>query len=440
MTAAAWTNWSGSVAASGAILRPRDETELARGLASAKGPVRPIGSGHSFTPLCETSGTLVDLSALPTGVIRASAETGEAEVWAGTPIWALGPALHAHGLALPNQGDIDRQTLAGAMGTGTHGTGLTLGAIPTFVTGLTLVTAAGRILDVDARNEAEVSESARLSLGSMGVVSRVRLKLARSYGLSERSYTLAAEEGLRRLEELAGSHRHFEFFWFPYADRLVVKTLDMAEAGGRVAHDADAMRARGLRRSGEERLFEAACRVVRRVPRLSAPLHRRFTASMAASETRPGRVRWSFETFPSARTVRFNEMEYSVPRERAADAIRAVVDRIRRDRLPTAFPIEFRFVKGDDVWLSPFFGRDSATISVHQHRLMDPGPLFRACEDVLRGFEGRPHWGKMHALTADDLSALYPRFADFNRVRAKLDPDGRFESSYIRRILGSVRG
>jgi FAD-linked oxidoreductase len=433
-----WSNWSGGVTAAPVlILAPRSEEELAAALVNAPGPIRPAGSGHSFTPLCESTGTLVDLRHL-SGVISADPASGEAWVRAGTPVWALGPALHAHGLALPNQGDIDRQTIAGAVSTGTHGTGLTLGNLSSLVTGVTLVTHTGLVLTLDRDNDRQAFEAARLSLGALGVITRLRLKLVASYGLTEASYALDAGEALSRLGELAAAHRHFEFFWFPYADKVVVKTLDVAPAPPPAPPaDAEKMFARGERRSGEENLFESACRAVRWAPFLSAMLHRRFTASMAASETRPGRVRWSFETFASARTVRFNEMEYAVPRAAAAETMRTLVARIRKDRLPTAFPIEFRFVKGDDVWLSPASGGDVATISVHQYARMDQSRYFNACEAVFRAHGGRPHWGKMHGLTAEQLGALYPRLGDFNRVRGRLDPDGRMLTPYLRGLLGA---
>ncbi len=431
-----WSNWSGGVTATPqAVWRPRDEAELAGLLRGFAGPVRPAGSGHSFTPLCASSGVIVSLENM-SGLIEVFPETREAELWAGTPVYAVGPLLHPHGLALANQGDIDRQTLGGAIGTGTHGTGLTLGSLATMVTGVTLVTAGGDILTLNRNSEPKLFEAARLSVGSMGVVTRFRLKLIPSFALSEQSYAAAADAILDDLERLAETHRHFEFFWFPYADQVVVKTLDVWQGEPPTqAMDIPAMKARGERISRDDKLFGMICRVVKAAPRMSGYFHRLLTRQMAAGEARPGRVRWSWETFPSARSTRFNEMEYAVPRERAAAAIRAVVARIRKDRIGTAFPIEFRFVQGDDVWLSPFHGRDSATISVHQYAGMDQGPLFRACEEVLRGFEGRPHWGKQHNLTGRDFAWMYPEWRRFQAARQRLDPAGKFVSPYLHRLF-----
>jgi FAD-linked oxidoreductase len=431
-----WSNWSGGVKATpAAIWRPHSEAELAGLIKTSGGPIRPAGSGHSFTPLCASSGAIVSLEHM-TGVIAANQATGEAEVWAGTPVYAVGPLLHAHGLALPNQGDIDRQTLGGAIGTGTHGTGLTLGSLSTMVTGVTLVTGQGEVLTLDGSNDPELFEAARVSYGALGVITRFRLKLAPSFALSEASYVADADTILNQLEELAAKQRHFEFFWFPYADRVVVKTLDVAEGiRPERAHDIPTMKARGERVSRDEKLFAMICRSVRFLPWTSAWFHRLLTNQMAAGEAKPGRVRWSWETFPSARTTRFNEMEYAVPRADAGAAIRALVARIRKDRIPTAFPIEFRYVKGDDLWLSPFHGRDSATLSVHQHASMDQWTLFRAAEEVCRGFDGRPHWGKQHTLKAADFAQIYPRWADFQAARRRADPAGKFLSPYLKGLL-----
>lgn len=429
-----WSNWSGGVTSRGAVAHPASEAELADALRKATGPVRPAGTGHSFTPLCGSPGMVVKLDNM-TGLIAADREAMSAELWAGTPVYAVGPLLHPHGIALSNQGDIDRQTLGGAIGTGTHGTGTQLGSLSTMVGGVTLVTSSGDILSADVNSDPDLYQSARLSLGALGVITRFRLNLVSSFALNEMSYAAPATDILPTIAALGAAHRHFEFFWFPYADQLIVKTLDAAQASpARVLSVAD-MLARGERRSREDKLFEMICKTVRRLPPSSKYFHRLLTRQMASTEARPGRVRWSWETFPSARNTRFNEMEYAVPAERGAEAIKAVVDRVRKERIPTAFPFEFRFVKGDDVWLSPFYGRDSATISVHQYATMDQSRLFKACEEVFRSFGGRPHWGKQHSLGAKEFASIYPKWEDFQAVRRRVDPDGKMLSSYLREIM-----
>lgn len=432
-----WSNWSGGVTAAPAqIWRPRGEDELAALIRGFDGPIRPAGSGHSFTPLCASPGAVVSLENM-SGLIGASPDRMEAELWAGTPVYAVGPLLHPFGMALSNQGDIDRQTLGGAICTGTHGTGVSLGSLSTMVTGVTLVTGAGEILALDRNNDPEFFESARLSLGALGVVTRFRLKLVPSFALNERSYAAPAEKILGDLQAMGEAHRHFEFFWFPYADQVVVKTLDVAAATPERVLDIAAMKARGERVSRDARLFGLISETVKRIPRASAYFHRLLTRQMAAGEARPGRVRWSWETFPSARTTRFNEMEYAVPGARGAEAISAIVERLRKERIATAFPFEFRFVQGDDVWLSPFHARDSVTISVHQYATMDQTRLFSACEEVFRGLGGRPHWGKQHSLAAPELAQIYPKFQDFQAARRRADPRGRMLTPYMRELFES---
>ncbi|MCC6920903.1 MAG: FAD-binding protein, partial [Alphaproteobacteria bacterium] len=432
---AGWSNWSGDVTASPqAVWRPQNEQELAGLIRGVAGPIRPAGSGHSFTPLCASNGAIVSLENM-TGLIEVWPDRQEAELWAGTPVYAVGPLLHPHGLALANQGDIDRQTLGGAIGTGTHGTGIGFGSLSTMVTGVTLVTGSGEILTADRNNDPDLFDAARVSYGSLGVITRFRLKLVSSYALSEASYVEEAGKVLEKLEELAAAHRHFEFFWFPYSDKVVVKTLDIAPEKPERALDISAMKARGERVSSDSVTFDRICRVVKWLPWTSAFFHRLLTSQMAKGEAKPGRVRWSWETFPSPRTTRFNEMEFSVPHAKAADAIRAVVARIRAERIPTAFPIEFRFVKGDDIWLSPFSGRDSATLSVHQYHAMDQWPLFKACQEEFLKFEGRPHWGKQHTLTGRDFLWLYPEWRRFQSVRQRVDPENKFVSPYLRTLF-----
>lgn len=433
-TTAGWSNWSGGVRATGGVLRPRDEAELAQLMRTTEGPVRPAGTGHSFTPLCASSRAIVDLS-LMSGLIEARPDRLEAELWAGTPIYAVGPLLHAHGMALANQGDIDRQTLGGAIGTGTHGTGAELGSLASMVTGATLVSPSGEILNLDRSNDPEAFECARLSLGSLGVITRLRLKLVPSFALKEMGFPGKMTDMLPKLGEAAGIHRHFEFFWFPYADRAAMKMLDIADVEPERVLAIPAMQARGDRRSRDDTWFELICKIVRILPWSSEYFHRFLTRQMSATETRPGRTRWSWEAFPSARTTRFNEMEYAVPAERGPEAIKAVVDLVRKERIPTAFPFEYRYVQRDDVWLSPFYGRDSATISVHQYASMDQTRLFRACEEVFLSFDGRPHWGKQHSLGAKDFARIYPHWEDFQRTRRRIDPAGKMLTPYMRELM-----
>lgn len=432
---ASWRNWSGSVSCRPRrILHPASEAELAAALPRARPPVRVAGSGHSFTPLCATDGTLVLLDRLA-GLIDHDADSHAATVFAGTPISLLGGLLYERGMGLVNQGDIDRQAIGGAVGTGTHGTGERLGSLSSAVNGLRLVCPDGEIIDCNADSDSDVFGPARLSLGALGIVTRLRLKCRHAYKLAEREWTMRAEDVLDAFDILASRHRHFEFFWFPYADRVICKALDETDEPAPKplgTGEGDAM-------SGRDRLamllFEAAWRI----PFLSAPIQRLFTGELAkALPTAPpesGKVRWSHEAFPSPRPIRFNEMEYALPRERGLAALRELASLIRQRRLRTAFPIEVRTVAADDIWLSPFQGRDSLTVAVHQYRKQPYKDYFREAEAVFRAYGGRPHWGKLHTLTLGDASTLYPHWQAFQAVRERLDPEGRMLNPHLKAVF-----
>ncbi len=430
---ASWSNWSGHVRGEPQrIARPETEAELAAALRDGVGPVRVVGSGHSFTPLGETNGTLISLDAL-TGVVSADAGALTATVKAGTKIHALGRPLFDLGVGLKNQGDIDRQSIGGAVGTGTHGTGPTLGSISAEVKGFRLVTASGEVLDCSASSNADVFEAGRVSFGTLGVMSEITLGVRKAYKLHEKNWVMPLTECCRDIAKLKEQHRHFEFFWFPHADGVVSKTLDEAEDQVAAPLTSEQMFARGARVSSDQRAFKIGCEIARVVPALSARVQRFFTnASMGASS----RTRWAHEIFPSARTVRFNEMEYAVPAANGVDCIREIAEAIVVKRIAGVFPIEFRYVKADDIWLSPFYKRDAVTISVHQYNRQPFEPLFNVAEAIFRRYGGRPHWGKLHSLKFAELERLYPRWNDYLALRRRLDPDDKLPNSYLRQVFG----
>lgn len=429
-----WANWSGWVKCSPQrISRPASEAELAAAVRDGPGPVRVVGSGHSFTALGESSGTVILLDAMQ-GVIATDAASHTARVQAGTKIHALGRPLFDAGLALKNQGDIDRQAIAGAVGTGTHGTGPTLGSLSAEVKGFRLVTAAGEVLDCSASSNAEVWEAGRVSFGSLGVMSEITLGLRPKYKLRERNWVMPAEECWRDLAALRDKHRHFEFFWFPHADGVVAKSLEETDEAVGAPLTSEQMAARGERVSADQRTFKYGCEVARFLPFLSGRLQRLFTnASMGAST----RARWSHEIFPSPRNVKFNEMEYAVPAANGVDCIREIAEVIRNRNIAGVFPIEFRFVKADDIWISPFYRRDAVTISVHQYHRQSYDTLFNAAEAIFRRYGGRPHWGKLHTLKAADFERLYPKWGDFQALRARLDPKGKLLNPHLKTVFGA---
>ncbi|NWH07918.1 MAG: FAD-binding protein [Alphaproteobacteria bacterium] len=427
-----WQNWGRGVTAHPArIAAPASDGDVQAVVREAPRPIRVTGSGHSFTPLCDTSGTLVSLDRL-SGVVAIDKDAQTATIRAGTKIHQIGRPLYEAGLALKNQGDIDRQAIAGAVSTGTHGTGVTLGNFSSEVTALRLVSGSGDIISANRVDNPEIFEAGRLSLGALGILLDVTLSVRPRYKLKEASGLIAVDTLFSLLERLKSTHRHVEFFWFPYANQAVLKTLDETDETAPEPRTALQMASRGEAMSFEQRVFRGACEMVRAMPFLSGPIQRFLTRGMVEGR----RVRWSHEAFPSPRNVRFNEMEYAVPAERAVDCIREIVSHVRKHRIATAFPFEFRFVKGDDVWLSPFYGRDSATIAVHQYYLHDRGPLFAAAEAIFKRYDGRPHWGKWHSRTGAEFAQLYPKWDDFLRVRQALDPGGVFLNNHLRAVFG----
>ncbi|HEX4293128.1 MAG TPA: D-arabinono-1,4-lactone oxidase [Rhizomicrobium sp.] len=426
-----WSNWSGGVTCKPRkVVSPKDEVDLAAAIRQADGPVRTPGTGHSFTPLNASDGTLIDLAAF-TGLKAADAERQTATLSAATPLWQAGPLLYARGLSLKNMGDIDRQTLGGVVGTGTHGTGRTLKSFSAEVAGFRLVLASGEVIACSASVNPDVFAAGATSLGALGVMTEITMNLRPAYKLVEDNFLLPIDELFRRLDELVAANRHFEFFWFPYSDVAVCKSLNETDQPAPEPRSAAQMYERGEQGSADQRAFGAINEVLPYAPFLLKQAHRLFSQLMPGA----GKVRWSHEIFPSPRTTRFNEMEYALPYAKGPDALREIVATIRSKRINTGFPIEFRSVAADDVWMSPFYGRESATIAVHQYHRVDTTRLFGACEAIFRSYQGRPHWGKRHTRTANELGDLYPKFEEFRAVRRRLDPKGKFLNDHLRAMF-----
>ncbi|HEY2071899.1 MAG TPA: D-arabinono-1,4-lactone oxidase [Rhizomicrobium sp.] len=431
ITGGKWSNWSGGVTSKPrAVVAPKDEVDLAQAVRKAVAPVRVPGTGHSFTPVAASDGTLIDLSAF-TGFKGMDPERQVATLAAATPLWEAGPLLCRAGYGFKNMGDIDRQTLGGVVGTGTHGTGPTLKSFSGDVAGFRIVLANGDVIDCSETENAEVFAAGRCSLGMLGVMTEISMFVRPAYKLVEKNFLMPPDALFAQLDTLVNSNRHFEFFWFPYADICVCKSLNETDADAPAPRSAEQMYARGEAGTSDQRAFATINEVLPYTPFLLGPAHRLFSQLMPGA----GKVRWSHEIFPSPRTTRFNEMEYAVPYAKGPDCIREIVAKIRKDRINTGFPIEFRSVAADDVWLSPFYQRPSATIAVHQYHRVDTAKLFSACEAIFRAYEGRPHWGKRHTRTAAEVESLYPQYGAFRAVRRNLDPKGTFLNPHLAAIF-----
>lgn len=423
-----WENWSGSVRCTPrAIEAPASESELqsrVRTLAKEGRTARVVGSGHSFTPLAATDDLLMRLDRL-SGLERVDGPL--ATFQAGTKLKAVGDALFAHGLAQENLGDINVQSIAGAVSTGTHGTGAGLGTIATQIAELTLVTGTGEVLTCSEAHEPELFKAAQVSLGALGVVTRVTLRCVPAYKLRLDKGKATLDEVLRDLDRLKGENRHFEFFWFPQADMVQTKRLNPTDEppteGGLAKAFNDVVLENGL--------FLAMCEASRLAPPLTGQLSRLTAAALPEG----AEVDWSHRLFSTVRLVKFQEMEYNVPAEKAAEVLTEIRAMLRKQDFGVYFPIEVRFVKGDDIWMSPTYGRDACYIAVHVYRGMAHGPYFQAIEAIFKRHGGRPHWGKLHTLTAGELRAIYPMYDRFLAVRRTLDPHGVFLSDYLQTLL-----
>ncbi|HVS63264.1 MAG TPA: D-arabinono-1,4-lactone oxidase [Thermoanaerobaculia bacterium] len=385
-----WSSWSGRIQCRAReIVRPASEEELIEVLRRAVPPVRVVGSGHSFTGLCATSGILISLDRMQ-GLVEVDPVRRRATVLAGTVLHRLGPLLREQGLAMENLGDIDRQSLAGAIATGTHGTGRELGNLSSQVTGMRLVTASGRVVDL-GEDDPRLA-AARVSLGALGIATRIELRLLEAYRLHERRSLHPAEEILPRFEQLAREHRHAEIFWTSKRDRCQLKLFDGADEPA----DLDRLDQRG--REGE-------------------------------------RIGWSDRVLPSVRETRFHEIELAVAAERGMGLFLELRTLMRERYSEVRWPLELRTVAADDAWLSPAHGRATMTVSAHQGADLPYEAFFADVESIGHNHGARPHWGKVHGYAAGELAGLYPRFGDFRELRAQLDPEERLVNDHLRRVL-----
>ncbi len=420
-----WTNWAGEqVCAPERVVRPSSEEELAASLRGAS-RVRVAGSGHSFTDIACTDGVLLDVGRMD----RVLAQDGElVTVEAGITLHALGEELAARGLAMESQGDIDRQTLAGALATATHGTGARFANLSSRVEAVRLVTASGEVVELKAGDDLL---AARVSLGALGAISAVTLRCVPRFTLRRVDEPRPLAETLDRFDELAESNDHFEFFAFPYSDLALVRL----SARG----DFEPKPPGRLERLVQDRLLENVVpdllfRAGRLLPGAIPSLNRGVAKLVGAST----RTDLSHRVYASRRDIRFTEMEYGVPRENGSEAARRVLDLVARRRLRVGFPIEVRVVAGDDALLSTAQGRGTVYVAVHQYRRMEFETYFRAVERIMQDYGGRPHWGKRHYQVAATLRPLYPGWDRFQEVRARLDPEGKFTNDYCERVLGPV--
>ena len=415
-----WRNWAGNQRAVAEVVRPASADEVAAVLTSAAASgrrIRPIGSGHSFSGIGVPEDVQLVCDRL--AEIGPVSDDGVVTVGAGTPLHRLNAELVRRGWSLTNLGDIDRQTVAGALATGTHGTGAEFGGLATQVRALQLVTPDGAVLACDATRRPDLFAAARIGLGALGVVTAVTLQAVPAFALRAVEGPGTLTEALEGFEELMTSCDHVEFYWFPHTDATLVKcnTRVPLEEGlaplprWRAVWDDEIL---------ANAAFAGVVAAGRRMPGLVPPLARMSARALGARS-------WTdhaHRVFVSRRRVRFLEMEYAVPR---ADAV-AVLTELRRvheaNDWRAAFPVEVRMAAGDDVPLSTASGRDTVYIAAHVPAGTDPGDWFAALEAIAGEVGGRPHWGKLHGLGSAALQSRYPRYDEFVALRDRLDPTG----------------
>ncbi len=429
-----WTNWAGTVSTDVTVARPASVAELAAVVAGATGRgqrVKPIGAGHSFTDIGATDGVQLRLDRLA-GIVSADRATGLVTVLAGTRLHDLNEALWSLGLSLTNLGDIDVQTISGAISTGTHGTGARFGGIATQVRALDLVLADGSVRHCAADNEAELFAAARVGLGALGVIATVTLQCEPAFALAAAEAPATLDAVLDGLDDNVVGNDHFEFYWFPHTRRVLTKRNNRVlpdtpvRPVGRFRHwlDDDFL---------SNTVFDRVNRVTTRRPAL-IPRANAIASRMLSARDYIDR---SHRVFASVRTVRFREMEYAVPRAAVPEVLAGIERWLARSGERIGFPVEVRFAAADDIWLSTATGRDTGYVAVHQYHRREHEPYFRAVETIAREVDGRPHWGKLHYRDAGSLRDTYARLDDFAALRDELDPQRTFDNAYLQRVLGA---
>jgi L-gulonolactone oxidase len=430
-----WRNWAGDQqCVPAAIARPGSVSELQEVVARAAEDgqkVRAAASGHSFTDIACTDGVMVQLDRL-NRVLEVDREAGRARVQGGIVIRDLSEALYEQGLALENLGDIDVQTISGAISTATHGTGERFGNISSQVEAIELVTADGSLIECSSESEPDLWRAARVGLGSLGVIASLVLRCVPAFTIRRHDHPLPLAEALERLDELAARNDHFEFYVFPHTEVALCR-----ESTDLDAPPAPRGRAQEylLETVVENHSFWLLCSLGRLFPS-RIPSINRLIPKLAGGSVKTDR---SYRVFSTKRLVRFTEMEYAIPRRAGPEALRRVLEVIERRGFAVPFPIEFRVVAPDDAYLSTAYDRETVYIAVHMFRGMVWEPYFRAVESIMDDYDGRPHWGKRHFQAAATLAPRYPEWDRFQAIRARLDPEGLFQNDYAKRVLGPVR-
>ncbi|MBI1211811.1 MAG: FAD-binding protein [Alphaproteobacteria bacterium] len=417
-----WSNWSGlQTCIPKAIAVPADINELQHLLRTSSDVVRPVGAGHSFGALVPTEGTIVSLDRL-SALAAHDAQAMTATVGAGVRLFNLGEMLDGIGQAMNALPDINKQSLAGAIATATHGAGANLGSLSSAIAGLQLMTADGALIDCDASKNAELFDAARVSVGALGIVTQVKLQNRGPLTLRRKTWFEPIGDAIAAAPERARTLRHYEFYYITFTDMAYCISHEETD-------EPVTPRKPNSENEGAEELM-----TLRDWFSWAPWLRRMIGKGLIANQETESVVGPAWRLLSTDRPMRFNEMEYHLPREALTSVLPQVIAAIERHS-EAYFPIEVRFVAEDDAWLSPFYKRPTLSIAVHMGHTQNHDFYFSEIEPIYRRVEGRPHWGKLHSLKAADLAALYPHFRDFQAMRAEKDPGGRFMNPYLRALF-----
>ncbi|MGZ4465373.1 MAG: D-arabinono-1,4-lactone oxidase [Nocardioides sp.] len=430
-----WRNWSGLESATPAVAEePRDTAAVVAAVERARADgttVKMVGTGHSFTAISAPEHTMLRPGAL-SGILDVDRDAMTVTALAGTPLKVLNAALEGLGLSLHNMGDIAEQTLAGAISTGTHGTGGVAAGLAAQVAALELVTGTGEVLRCSPTENPDVYDVARVGLGALGVLTTVTFHVEPLFLLEAHEQPMSWDEALGSFDEMVAGSHHVDMYWFPHTDRMLTKRNDRLDAGLAEARPLPRWRSwlddDFLSNTFFGAVTAGANRVPSVIPRLNAVSARALSARSYSDV--------AHRVFTARRDVVFREMEYAVPREAGLAALREARRAVEASSWRVSFPVEIRVAPADDVPLSTASGRDSFYLAFHTHRDADHTSYFAGIESIMRDHDGRPHWGKVHTRTAADLAPAYPRFDDFLAMRDRLDPDRIFANRYLRKVLG----
>lgn len=420
-------NWAGNLSFNpDSISAPERVTDIQETIQKANREdrnVRVRGSGHSWTGLIETKDIFMHLDHLQ-GIIDVKKEKKLIRAWAGTKLSLLGEKAFEQGLALPNQGDINKQSVAGALSTGTHGTGITLQSMANQIRELNLVTGAGELLTIT--EDHPYYQAARVAFGSLGVMADVSVEMVDAYKLKVESFAEDMNECLKHFHSRLRANRHLEMFYFPMGDWSLVKMMNQTQ---------DEVTSYGPTHKFNDVVLENWLYEGLNIIAGATKSYGFFDKVMRKFVSHQHKVNWSHRAFPTDRTVKFMEMEFNLPLEKFEAVFEEMKATIKKHKFETLFPIEIRFVKEDPIWLSPAYGRDSVYFAVHTYITEDWRPYFESMQEIFKKHGGRPHWGKWHSLKFNDFEKVYPKWHEFLKVRETLDPQARFLNDHLRDVF-----